>query len=216
MMDTSNLDLIAAAQLRHAANSIPRHFEVAGFQPFFLFSSSPRTYQTEEPKHLKRVRFNESNNREFTTNAEATRSWISEDSLRRMHQRNKHLASLYRQTSAEYSESINYLMQSHKHNGDDKSYRPEDLSQHITRIIKRDCRGLERLIVPDVSNSRRRAQRAVLGLQRKLKRDGVYGTSLGADLLCQQSLSASQPLRQLAFRLAQADELEARLVQNTI
>jgi hypothetical protein len=207
-MDASTLHLIAAAKLRHAANSFPQHFQASALQPFWL--SSVPTYQVEEPK--RRVRFNESNNRKFSTNAEAIRSWISEDRLRRMYQRNKNLASLHKNTATEYSKSINYLMQSHKGDGDDKNYRPEDLFQHVTRIIKKDCRGLERSIVPEVSNSQRRAQRAVLRLQRKLKRDGVYGTSLGVDLLRKQSLAVSQPLRQLSFRLAHANILEARLV----
>ena len=154
----------------------------------------------------KRVRFSKDCKTTCSTSSvTSAKDWISENSLRRIQGLNQKLASTYK--TDDYCQAVSFLMTSHSN---DKAYHPKDLTLHVTQVIKQNCRGLERAIVPEVARRRRRTLRAVLSLQRKLKKDGLLGTKLAEDLLREKSQSESQPLRQLAFRLGQADEYEAK------
>jgi hypothetical protein len=123
------------------------------------------------------------------------------------------IASKHRASSQEYIESVTYLMNSY--NSSEEKAASQQLRNRVTKILDTNVRGLERCIVPAVSRSRRRALRAVLATQHKLRKKGLDGTAIGKKILRDKSLAASQPCRQLAFRLAQADEWDARVVQTS-
>jgi len=160
----------------------------------------------------KRVRFDEGQNHAVSSNdGEELMAckWLESGQLRQMHFRNRTLAAAIRRNVPEYADSILYLMKSSKDAGKPNEARREELRQHITRIMHTDCRGLERHIVPMVTLCRRRNLRSVLTFQRELKEKGLFGTSVGDNLLREKSLCTSLPLRQLAYRLGQTDEWEA-------
>jgi len=168
------------------------------------------------PKNRKRVRFVEGQNNAVSSNdsEEMTCKWLTRAQLRQNQFRNKKLAAVLKNSVPEYSESILYLMKSYKDAGKNDEARREELRQHITRIIHTDCRGLERHIVPMVTLYRRRSLRCVLTLQQELKEKGLYGTPDGDDLLREKSQCTSLPLRQLAYRLGQTDEWQAKILEH--
>lgn len=200
-------------------------------QPLVALPRTQSTYPVDEPKRRKRarliepvqqqllaankpakqVRFNELVEFTPSPSTNTSKDWISEKQLRLINNINRALASEHKKSADQYTEAIAFLMSTHKHH--ENKYHRQTLAQHVRTIMQKDCRGLERAVAPEVSKARRRAVKVVLDLQRKLRKDGLKGTALAHDILADKSRSSSQPLRQLAFRLAQADEYEARLVQ---
>ena len=167
-----------------------------------------------EPNRSKRVRFNDSKTTIGYVAASEGEKWLSESFLSDIYETNKAISKHHHVKSLSYRESISSLMTSYK----DVRHNPakkQRLRKHVVRILKTNVRGLERGIVPELSVCRKRTQRAVLTLQHKLRRQGVMGTPAAERLLKEESLSCSQPCRQLAYRLAQADEWEASLIEQT-
>ena len=143
------------------------------------------------------------------TPAPLEEKWISEDALSEIYERNKAISKHHHTSSPKYKESITSLMTPYTANKDTKHSAKNRMRKHVARVLNTNVRGLERGIVPELSLCRKRTQRAVLSMQRKLRRHGLYGTPIAERLLKEESSAASQPCRQLAFRLAQADEWEA-------
>jgi hypothetical protein len=112
------------------------------------------------------------------------------------------------QEQSQYEESILFLMNSYR----TKSRCRRTLSAHIQRVTKADIRGLEQRNVPILKVMRKISSKSVLELQQKLRqREGIaQNPELVATLLRRKSLKMSRGSRQLAFRLAQADHMEAK------
>jgi hypothetical protein len=85
----------------------------------------------------------------------------------------------------------------------------EVLLLHVQNILKVDGRGLEQRIAPVLKADRQTHIRQVLQMQKKLRTEGAYWL-VGEALLRKKSQKMSRAGRQLAFRLAQADELEVK------
>ena len=206
-------------QLPESANLVPQPGFYAGFTtslPQWLCSLDRQANVpavTHAPKRKrKRVRFNKrmARTKHFRVHKQVAQRWLSEEALSDIYKRNKSISALHRRSSFEYIHSVSYLMQSCNNFG---QARPQDVQQHVARVLQTNVRGLERRIVPSVTQCRKHVKSAVLFMQRQLKQQGLYGTPIGDILLREKSLARSQPSRQLAFQLAQADEVEARLVQ---
>jgi hypothetical protein len=104
-----------------------------------------------------------------------------------------------------YHESIMYLMMSyHK-----EAQCRERLMERVRIVLDADVRGLEQRIVSQIKVNRHVAVKEVLHMQRKLRQDGRVRPEAGTLLLRHKSLKLSRTARQLAFRLAQADQLDA-------
>jgi hypothetical protein len=104
-----------------------------------------------------------------------------------------------------YHESIMYLMMSyHK-----EAQCRERLMERVRIVLDADVRGLEQRIVSQIKVNRHVAVKELLHMQRKLRQDGRVRPEAGTLLLRHKSLKLSRTARQLAFRLAQADQLDA-------
>jgi hypothetical protein len=104
-----------------------------------------------------------------------------------------------------YHESIMFLMMSyHK-----EAQCRERLMERVRIVLDADVRGLEQRIVSQIKVNRHVAIKEILHMQRKLRLDGRVRPEAGTLLLRHKSLKLSRTARQLAFRLAQADQLDA-------
>jgi hypothetical protein len=104
-----------------------------------------------------------------------------------------------------YHESITFLMMSyHK-----EAQCRERLMERVRLVLDADVRGLEQRIVSQIKVNRHVAIKEILHMQRKLRQDGRVRPEAGSLLLRHKSLKLSRTARQLAFRLAQADQLDA-------
>ena len=224
--------LIPSAPLYNAVQLVPLQVHVPQLAPerLIFLSQPPQTHKIDLSKRQKRIRNSEEqfqitkrqrtekkvrfSNVEFMDKPSETTAddWICETEMRRIHNINRTIALRLRQSesSRSYTQSICFLMESHRQTH--TSVGLKGLSRYLGHVVRNGCRGLERSLLSEVGASRRRSVKQILALQRKLKKDGLGGTSLAQQLLGEKSLSTSQPLRQLAFRLAQADEYEARRI----
>lgn len=149
-----------------------------------------------------------------SANSSDLTTWIDLPDLHQMQTDSKEFARSLRERSdhKDYATSLTFLSQRHS------SAQRYELVQHVTRVIQHnaDCRGLERFTCPQLVVRARRATRdIVLQYQEQLRRDGLWGTNMAHELLRDQYLSSSFPLRQLAFRLGQADELQVQWLRAT-
>lgn len=105
--------------------------------------------------------------------------------------------------SPAYHEAIVFLVKSFKSENQSR----EELTERVRIVRAADVRGFESKIVPLLKLQRMVAVHEVLKLQKKLQ--GIR-PEMKATMLRRKSLKMSREARQLAFRLAQADRLDAK------
>jgi hypothetical protein len=120
------------------------------------------------------------------------------------------LAQKHSEENSAYQRSLLFLMKSYK-----KEYRNRQaLLEHIRTIRQAgDVRGLEQSIMPVLKLYRTASSRTLLSLQEELRKK-QYNPEMAATLLRQKSVQMSRGSRQLAFRLGQADHMEAKDIQS--
>jgi hypothetical protein len=89
------------------------------------------------------------------------------------------------------------------------------LLAHVQSILKVDSRGLEQRIAPLLKAHRQTHIKQVLKMQKKLQTEGTHW-SVREALLRKKSQKMSRAGRQLAFRLAQADDLEVKQMNGLV
>lgn len=105
---------------------------------------------------------------------------------------------------------------------DMKKRRQTVVDMHVNRLVNVsvNLRGLERHFVPQlVGRHRQQVRKTVLSVQEKFKKNNtekVMGKDYVLEQLCKQSQLRSQPLRQLAFHMAQVDEKVLQRMQKRI
>jgi hypothetical protein len=112
----------------------------------------------------------------------------------------------------DYHESMLYLMKSYK-----KQYQcRSELVDRVKALNGANVRGLEQRIVPMLKMYRSVASKEVLKFQDQLRRQQHQYHNMDDDIVAvlmrQRALKYSRASRQLAFRLAQADSLEANSI----
>lgn len=139
--------------------------------------------------------------------ADASNLWWDKGSLDNRRATDKHLVfKNSRRENPAFHDSIQFLMKSYKTNTQCR----QKLMERVEILRDADVRGLEQRIVPKLKEMRSSSVKEVLQLQRKLRGESFTRSEIKANMLRQKSLKLSRAARQLAFRLAQADRLEAK------
>jgi len=110
------------------------------------------------------------------------------------------------QKNPAYHDAILFLMKSFEAENQSR----EGLRERVRIVRATDVRGLEGRIVPLLRLHRSMRVREVLKLQKKLLHRSNIRPEMRAPMLRRKSLKLSREARQLAFRLAQADRLDAK------
>jgi len=104
-----------------------------------------------------------------------------------------------------YHEAVLYLMKSFQQEYQSRA----ELTDCVKTIRATNVRGLESRIVPLLKAQRAVSVREILKLQKKLQA-GSIRPEMASNMLRRKSLKMSRAARQLAFRNAQADRMDAK------
>ena len=183
------------------------------FQSTYSLTSPLPLDRCEEPTTppKKRVRINEDAN-EAIGSVDAddfSKRWYSAEDLQSMYNETKATAGST-PNQHELAAAVRYLMQSYANCVDRVK-----LSEHVKVLLKdENTRGLERIVVASVGQTRKRAIRDVLKRQRELRQRrqdyAVFNLDIEREIIKVRSMAQTQSLRQLAFRLGQVDEYVAK------
>jgi hypothetical protein len=208
----SNIDAVAMKQADSMCSTTRENF--MGVHVHSSDQPQNQEQQSYSKKQTKRVHFGTTKTVTVpTTDQEDTPMlWYDSSSFEKRRSSDRSLVKKHSsKESPAYHEAVLFLM---------KSYKPEHRSskkllEKIRTLTQTEVRGLEHRIVPLLKVYRSISVKEVLDLQKKLRAEDFGLSETAASLLRQKSVKMSRAGRQLAFRLAQADRLEAKAIYGT-
>ena len=197
--------------LKQAADSMRENYVSVQSSALLPNQVQPRCSHTYYPK---RVRFGTTNTVTVppVDPEDVPMLWYDRSSLAKKRSSDRILVNKHSiKENPAYHEAVLFLM---------KSYKPEHKSskkllEKVRTVTQTEVRGLEHRIVPMLKAYRSISVKEVLKLQKKMHAEGISRPEIAAFMLRQKSAKMSRAGRQLAFRLAQADRLEAKAIYET-